>query len=49
MVATVKRSAEGNVVDHLTVSMKNVVAATIVQEEVKEMVNGDRPEPKGEE
>ena len=44
-----KRSAQGNAVDLLTVSMKDVVAATIALEEVKEMVNGDLLEPSGEE
>lgn len=44
-----KRSAEGKAVDLMTVSIKDVVAAAIALEEVKEMVNGDRLEPKGEE
>ena len=44
-----KGSAEGKAVDLMTVSIKDVVAAAIALEEVKEMVNGDRLEPSGEE
>ena len=44
-----KRSTQDKVVDLLTVSMKDVVAATIALEEVKEVVHGDRLEPSGEE
>lgn len=44
-----KRGAEGKAVDLLTVSMKDVVAAAIALEEVKEVVKGDRLEPSGEE
>ena len=44
-----KRGAEGKAVDLMTVSIKDVVAATIALEEVKEVVHGDRLEPKGEE